>query len=203
MNVNDAIFLATGKENAKITDEVIETKSDFFSRVICLYTQESKMTAASSGENKTFYKALNISLLKEGCVHSFVSGEDLALAAYGVLLNAILMFWGNLLPTNEPTFRGMYLSAEQISSYKEGHVLTWLCFSSSSLNQSVTESFGHNVLFECDNTQITKYAAKGISSASQYSPEEEFLYPSGARFLITKIKKTQNGTKLCIRFVDY
>ena len=205
LNVFDAIFLATGKDNGQITDEVIEKKADFFSRVICLYTRECKMTAASSGNTKTFYTALNISLLKEGCVHSFVSGEDLALAAYGVLLNAILMYWGNLMPTNEPTFRRMYLSAEQISSYKEGHVLTWLCFSSSSLKQSVTESFG-NVLFECDNTQITKYAAKGIKSFSQFSSEEEFLYPSGARFLIekiTKIEKTENGNKLCIRFVDY
>ena len=205
VNVYDAIFLATGKEKANISDQVFEKKRDFFSRVIGLYTKECRMRGAGHSDrsaSKTFYSALNYSLLKKGCAHSFVSGEDLALAAYGVLLNAILMYWTNLIPTNAPTYRGMYLSAEQIACYKVGQTLTWLCFSSTSLNPKVGKKFG-NTEFICDNSHMTKYACKGIKELSEFSSEEEYLYPSGARFRITKIERTQTGTKLFITFEDY
>ena len=214
LNVYDAIFLATGKEKANISDQVFEKKRDFFSRVIRLYTKECQMRGtghSDSSASNTIYRALNYSLLKKGCEHSFVSGEDLALAAYGLLLNAILMYWTNLVPTNAPTYRGMELSAEQIVCYKEGQTLTWLCFSSSSLNPKIAEMFNNNAntntigktVFICDNSHMTKYAAKSIKEHSKYPNEEEYLYPSGARFRITKIEKTQTGTKLFITFEDY
>ena len=103
LNITHACFLATGREDGDIMGDVGETKSAFFSRVIHLYT--SLCTCSNSDYSPRFYTALNFSLLTHGCKASFVTGEDLALAAYGALLNSILMYWRNLVPTNEPTYR--------------------------------------------------------------------------------------------------
>ena len=79
IDVFDAIFLATGKDTGCITDDVSEKKEEFYSRVIRLYTRECTMmgvgTNASSNKNKVFYRALNYSLLRKGCEHSFVAGK--------------------------------------------------------------------------------------------------------------------------------
>ena len=118
---------------------------------------------SNSDYDNKFYTALNFSLLTHGCKASFVTGEDLALAAYGALLNSILMYWGNLVPTNEPTYRGMYLSETEIDKYKVGLAITWLSFSSSSLDRSTAKMFS-SVTFMIDNSQQTKYAGKRIAT---------------------------------------
>ena len=79
IDVFDAILLATGKDTGHITDDVFEMKEEFYSRVIRLYTRECTMvgvgTNASSNKNKVFYRALNYSLLRKRCEHSFVAGK--------------------------------------------------------------------------------------------------------------------------------
>ena len=207
INVYAATFLATGKQKGNIMDMDLlgGNKSDFYSRVIGLYTQQCPINLRYGGKGSNqFYSALNTSLRTHGhgSNPSFVSGEDLAFAAYGILLNSILMYWTNIIPTNEPTFRAMNLPPEAISAYKEGETFTWLCFTSSSRNESVAKCFG-TCMFICDNTQGTKYAAKGIKDDSAFEGEEEFLYPSGARFRITSIDKSNGFTTFRIRLEDY
>ena len=202
LDISDACFFATGKENCDIISEVIETKSEFYSRVIQLYSREC-YSKTSDYSNK-FYTALNFSLLTHGCSKdSFVTGEDLGLAAYGALLNSILMYWRNLVPTNEPTYRGIKLTEEQIDKYKVGETMTWLCFSSSSFDKSEAAKFG-SVTFIFDNSHLTKYAAKSIKQMSKFKSEEEYLYPSGAKFRITNIQK-KKGEKptIWISLEDY
>ena len=166
-----------------------------------VYSRECH-SKASNYSNK-FYTALNFSLLTHGCKASFVTGEDLGLAAYGALLNSILMYWGNLVPTNEPTYRGMNLTEEQIDKYIVGRTMTWLCFSSSSLYQSVVEGFG-SVTFIFDNSLLTKYAAKCIKHMSKFENEQEYLYPSGAKFRITNVQKKKGGkSTIWISLEDY
>ncbi|KAI6659803.1 hypothetical protein LOD99_10628 [Oopsacas minuta] len=188
LDISDACFLATGKVDGDILSGVTETKSSFYSRVIQLYTRECSIN--NSDYSSKFYTALNFSFLTHGCKASFITGEDLGLAAYGALLNSILMYWGKLIPTREPTYRGMSLKEEQIEKYEVGQPITWLCFSSSSLHHGMAETFG-SVTFIFDNSHQTKYAAKSIKQASQFPGEEEFLYPSGAKFRITKIMKNK------------
>ena len=49
--------------------------------------------------------------------------------------------------------------------------------------------FQGNCMLIFDNSQASKYAAKGIRKHSHFKSEEEYLYPSGVRFrIIGKIK---------------
>ena len=200
-----AKFLATGNPKKNIMDQVVENKSDFYSRVVKLYTKECSVNLKYGGNSSRFYSSLNTSLRTHGHGSnvSFVSGEDLAFAAYGILLNSVLMYWTNIIPTNEPTFRAMDLPPDAISAYKEGETFTWLCFTSTSLNEIVAKQFSGSCMFNCDNTQGTKYAAKGIRAHSDIKDEEEFLYPSGARFHITRIEKSRGITTFRIRLEKY
>ena len=201
LDITHACFLATGRENDDIMGDVNETKSAFFSRVIHLYT--TKCISSNSDYDNKFYTALNLSLLTHGCKASFVTGEDLALAAYGALLNSILMYWRNLVPTNEPTYRGMHLSETDIAKYIEGQTITWLSFNSSSFDRSTAKMFG-SVTFMIDNSQQTKYTGKMIEQFSEYSGERECLFPSGAKFRINTIER-KKGEKpiISMRSEDY
>ena len=106
------------------------------------------------------------------------------------------MYWRYLVPTNEPTYRGMKLTEEQIGKHEVGGTMTWLCFSSSSLSQRVVAGFG-SVTFIFDNSHLTKYAAKNIKHVFKFENEEEYLYPSGAKFRITNIQR-KRGDKSTI-----
>ena len=113
------------------------------------------------------------------------------------------MYWRNLVPTNEPTYRGMYLSETEIDKYKVGLTITWLSFSSSSLDRSTAKMFG-SVTFMIDNSQQTKYTGKMIEQFSEYSGERECLFPSGAKFRINTIER-KKGEKpiISMRSEDY
>eukprot|EP00800_Vazella_pourtalesii_P000441 TRINITY_DN1040_c0_g1_i2.p1 TRINITY_DN1040_c0_g1~~TRINITY_DN1040_c0_g1_i2.p1 ORF type:complete len:121 (+),score=17.20 TRINITY_DN1040_c0_g1_i2:41-403(+) len=113
------------------------------------------------------------------------------------------MYWGNLVPTNEPTYRGMYLSETEIDEYKVGQTMTWLSFNSSSFNRSTAKGFG-SVTFIIDNSQQTKYAGKMIEQFSKFSGERECLFPSGAKFRINTIER-KKGEKpiIWMRSKDY
>ena len=187
LDIGDAAFLATGQDDGDIMDDTLEAKEDFYSRVIQLYTRD--VTLTNSIYNNKFYSALNRSLLMHGCNDSFISGEDLALAAYGVLLNSILMYWRYLLPTNKPTYRAMKLTEQQLESYSAGCTFTWISFSSSSLCKERAKTFG-KCIFVINNacTNRCKYSPKSIMDHSIYVNEQEYLYPSGAKFRIDYIQ---------------
>ena len=86
LDVRDASFLATGQDNGDIMDDISEAKEDFYSRVIQLYNRDYR-----SNYGNRFHSALNRSFSADNYKASFFSLEDLALLAYGVLLNSILM----------------------------------------------------------------------------------------------------------------
>ena len=139
---------------------------------------------------------------KHGCNNSFVSGEDLALAAYGILLNSIIMYWALISPTKGLTFRKMDMPVGDMYSYRIGQTFTWLCFTSSSVDLSKANMFQGNCMLIFDNSQASKYAAKGIRKHSHFKSEEEYLYPSGVRFRIIGKNKTPLLTTFRILLED-
>ena len=204
IDIYAATFLATGRSQGNIMDEAYETKDEFYSRVIHLYTQQCSIKLLYDENGKsTFYSALNRSLRRHGCNSSFVSGEDLALAAYGVLLNSIIMYWAVISPTRALTYRKMDIPFDDIHSYKLGQTFTWLCFTSTSADKSKADKFEGNCMLIFDNSQTSKYAAKGIRKHSNYRSEDEYLYPSGVRFRIIGKDQTPNLTMFRMVLEDY
>ena len=201
LDLRDAVFLATGQDNGDITDDISEAKEDFYSRVIQLYAREASI--ANSAYDSKFYSALNRSLLTHGCNDSFVSGEDLALTAFGALLNSILMYWKCLKPTNKPTYRAMELTEQQSKDYSAGHHFTWLVFSPSSLCKERAKRFGKHI-FVINNTCTLqrKYSPKSIMKYSMFD-EQEYLYPSGAKFIIDYIQNKNGYMFFYVHLEDY
>ena len=95
LDLRDASFLATGQDNGDIMDDISEAKGYFYSRVIQLYNRYD-----NTNYDSKFHFALNRSLSTDNYIASSFSLEDLALLAYGVLLNSILMYWGGLYTTD-------------------------------------------------------------------------------------------------------
>ena len=209
IDIATANFLATGNDHGDIFKPNLETKEQFFERVIRIYTKNNSIKSKDSMYNsKPFFSALNKSLRMQGNPVTAVLGEDLALAAFGILLNSVLMFWNQLIPTQVMTYRGLDLPLQVIEEYKLGDSFTWLCFTSSSVKKEATANFakgGNNVkcIFQILNDNLGKYSSKGISKFSKYPGEEEYLYPSGVKFRVIHSDYDQDMASLTIIREDY
>ena len=210
IDIATANFLATGDEKGDIFEPKLERKEDFFKRVIHIYTKNNNIESEDSlYDHKPFYSALNKSLRMQGGRVKTALGEDLALAAYGILLNSVIMFWNELIPTQVMTYRGLDLPLSVIEEYKVGKSFTWLCFTSSSVKKEATKWFGAkggtNVkcIFHILNENVGKYSSKGISKISKYQSEEEYLYPSGVKFRVVNSEYDSGMANLTIIREDY
>ena len=106
-------------------------------------------------------------------------------------------------PTNKPTYRGMELTEHQLKDYPAGHHFTWLSFSSSYLCKERAKRFGKHI-FVINNTCTLqrKYSPKSIMNHSMFD-EREYLYPSGAKFIIDYIQNKNGYIFFYVHLEDY
>ena len=194
LDLRDASFLATGQDNGDIMDDISEAKEDFYSRVIQLYNR------CNTNYGSKFHSALNRSLSTDNYTASSFSLEDLALLAYGVLLNSILMNWGGLYTTVETTYRGVYLTDKELSLYREGCTFSWFGFNSCCLTR---ENAHGNVIFVIDNRHISVYGTKLISGTKYVKLSNHYLYPSGIQFRVDRVHKESIGFTIFVHLEDY
>ena len=198
-----ANYLVTGDCNGDINSDNKEEKEEFYKRIIRMYTSTSLSIAegnTQTSDSKLFHNCLNRNLRTEGIVAKPTLGEDLAYAAFGILLNAILMNWPGLKRINQgKLYRGLTLEKQQYEMYKEKTQFVWLNLTSTSLNAAVAEFFTGNVCFVIESTD-GKYTGKQIEGISD---EEEVLFPSGAKFEVTKVEELPKTRKIWIRLIDY
>ena len=198
-----ANYLVTGDCNGDINSDNKEEKEEFYKRIIEMYTSTSLSIAEGNthtSDSRLFHNCLNINLRTKGIVAKPTLGEDLAYAAFGILLNAILMNWPGLKRINQgKLYRGLTLEKQQYEMYKEKTQFVWLNLTSTSLNAAVAVFFTGNVCFVIESTD-GKYTGKQIEGISD---EEEVLFPSGAKFEVTKVEKLPKTRKIWIRLIDY
>ena len=174
---NAADFLSTDVVFRNTTDE-----QRFFARTVKLYSSNH------------IYRQVNESLRREGQGRSYKpTADDLALGPYTLSLDVLLFYWKELNPVRTPTFRVMNLSSSDLQMYTVGTKFIWLSFVSSSKKKQAALDFPYeyNTLFEISNDKpdAVLWQPRDLSHSfhdlSEYSHEEEALYPAGAEFQVT------------------
>ena len=162
------------------------TKIDsFFKELIKWYTTDF------------IYIKLNIELRNQSLNKPSTKTE---FRAYSALTNAILL--QNLLKRpvyTQKTFRGMDVGESDIKKYSKGKEFAWLSFTSSSSDEN--KSFSGNCKFIIDNSNTCIWSPRGISSFSANQTEDEYLYPCGAQFRVTKVEKVNGKTQIHMKLI--
>ena len=163
-----------------------DTMEQFFDRVIKLFTNERT--------------TIDFTLAMQANPNHTPKSSDIVSTAYAVLLNSILMNWNSLNKCKRWTYRCMNLCPFDLSQYNVGQEFTWLNFSSSSIDKQTAMTFSTGddvpVIFKIDNRPGNKWSPRYIESHSFFPQENECLYPSGARFWVTKRKEKNIELKL-------
>ena len=133
------------------------------------------------------YRAVNNSLSREGQEDYKATGDDLAVGPYDLMLDILLFYWKALNPVSDKTYRGTYLSDDDLKKYSVGTQFVWLNFVSSSVDRSVAKAFAVNTIFEISNNTpgAELWRPRDIIAHSKYPNEKEALYPAGAEFEVT------------------
>jgi hypothetical protein len=84
-------------------------------------------------------------------------------------------------------FRGIKIRL-QAENYKEGEVVTWQAFSSSTMEQKIAMSFVNCLNGKLQGSMfiIDSMTAKKISSYSRYESEAEVLFPPNSQFVVER-----------------
>ena len=142
------------------------------------------------------YRIANKALAREGQEDYKATGDDLAVGPYDLMLDILLFYWKDLNPVSDTTYRGTYLSDDDLKKYSKGTQFVWLSFVSSSIDRSVAVNFATNTIFEISNNTpgAELWRPRAIFSYSAYPNEKEALYPAGAEFEITNsFKQGENN----------
>ena len=170
--------------------KICDTKQNFYRRVIQLYTEERDKV----------YKEMNkmLRLQYNGKEGYQPDGMQLSLCPCSLLLNSILMGWSEMSRYTGRTYRVCKLTKEQANQYVIGQQFVWLSFSSSSKEEIKHGLDAH--LFVIDNSVYSeKWSPREIKKYSKFTSENECLYPFGAQFEVTDVKKKQ----ISLRLIDY
>ena len=174
----------------KPSNPPIDSVDLFFHRIIGLYTSD----------RNHIYGILNRALLQQGKDSYLPKGRDIAFSAYGIVLNAILMYWKSLNRCRWIVYRCMDIKPGDLAKYLVGKEFTWLNFSSCSKVKSIAKQFNNGeVTFKIHNGSSTRWSPRYIESHSFYPKEQECLYPFGARFVVTKV----NGNNIELNLSNY
>ena len=119
---------------------------------------------------------------------------------YAALTNALLFENFLKLPVcTETTYKSLMLGNSDIEKYTEGREFAWLSFTSSTSREQ--EDFPGNCIFEIDNSEACIWSPRRISDISCNLSEEEYLYPCGAQFRVTKVEQMYRKNKFYIKLI--
>ena len=165
-----------------------EDKQQFYANIIQMYTGEDK---------KMLYHEFN-ELFKEQLL-SLGEGKsvetNLVFGTYCLVLNALLMYWKEMEICNQSTNRGVVLDPELQAELVEGFEFTSLNLFSCSLAENARKNFKAKCMLKIDNSTVCPWSPKLISKYSA-TAEDEYLYPSGARFRVTHCTPNYLNLKL-------
>ena len=157
--------------------------------------------------NNSVHNQVNAALRRTSNT-DFPVGDDLLLSLYSLFFHSILLYWDKLTKVTQTTYRGVVLPADQADKYKEGVAFCWLPFTSSCLKPEAAKQFWkagsdglHPAVFEIDNRQASEWSPRNIASMSRYKGEGEAIYPSGARFQVTRVQQMAKYTKYTIKLL--
>ena len=144
-----------------------------------------------------YYTNLNNALNQHSCTYKKLPLDDdeNALAAYATALFAVLIYWPELNTCSEITYRGFSVSniKETLKYYKEGNIVVFKAFTSSSTIESEAFKFMthsvKNILLVFDNSQNNFWKPRDIKPHSVFKYEKECLYPPAAKFRVTSIPR--------------
>ena len=195
-------FINTGNANWKSAREAVAKEIHSFDATKKLKaptTSEEFFIEVISHYTGSFYSEFNSKLRDQATDQMSKTSEY---KVYAALANSLL--FGNFLEPNEvwtkKTYRGMDLSNTDISKYTKGKEFAWLSLTSSSGKEGC--AFKKNCKFIIDNSQSCEWSPRGISSISQIQSEDEYLYPCGAQFRVTKVEKKVGVTEIYIKLID-
>lgn len=181
-------------------NEILDVKSEHeLNRVIIRqYTEETELYYKV---NETLRKCHNYQTnheVAEGNVEQYES----SLAAWILQLNSAIRKEPHY---KEKSYRGTFLSNEDIAKYVEQEIFVWGSFISAS--KSKAACLGGNVLFEIFTESAMslndKRFPRDISQLSDFPEEEEVLYPIACAYRVRYIKKEKNITTIGIVTVDH
>ena len=178
-----------GYEYSQLLDEysvMNEEKSGFFAKLIQIYTKE---------EEKAFYPELNELFL------SLQRGKDiqtnLELGVYALLLNTLLMYWGDGIQAfTGTTYRGVILTPQDVTELVKDYEFVSLNFMSCSRREDSPKYEQAECMFVIDNSAKCLWSPKLIGKFSAKADETEYLYPCGARFKVVSSAPNYINMKL-------
>jgi len=141
------------------------------------------------------YKGVNDALNKQGTSNYNPTDSDKNLGTYALILDSILMYWTKLQKNSKKTYRGLGLSNSDLSQYSNGTLFSWLAFTSSTTDMMAAITFMRStsqekkVLFIINNKGGSSWRPRDVAKFSQYPDEKEGIYPAGAFFKVTSVKK--------------
>ena len=162
------------------------SENTFFKHLITLYLSKSLQ------HYRKLYSETHYHEMDEKYIPEF--------STYSTLLNAVLFFWPNLESYTQITYRGVNLNPDQVDTYSSGTELSWLCIKSCTKSKHLVDR-ADNCVFVIDNDLKCKWSPKNVAEFSQ-SEEEEYLYPCGAQFLVTKVDKSKPQTHIYLKLIS-
>ena len=154
--------------------------------MIQIYTKE---------EEKAFYPELNELFL------SLQRGKDiqtnLELGVYALLLNTLLMYWGDEIQAfTGTTYRGVILTPQDVTELVKDYEFVSLNFMSCSRREDSPKYEKAECMFVIDNSAKCLWSPKLIGKFSAKADETEYLYPCGARFKVVSSAPNYINMKL-------
>lgn len=175
-----------------------ETKENFYSKIVNVYTNESTQ----------LYMYLNTALRRQEERAYTPTAKDLGLGPYILMFHLLLMHWKKLAPEKGITYRRMLVKDSDCSRYQKGTQFIWLSFVSSSVDLSKAEPFPtcvstgeHQMTFIIDNRSPSRWRPRNIENHAEYV-ERERVYPAGGEFLVTDRTENDGTTEVRLKLLD-
>ncbi|XP_071146298.1 uncharacterized protein [Mytilus edulis] len=167
----------------------VNTTRLFYGRIIKLYT------------GNHVYMEMNKALKREALFDYNTyrpRSSALHFGPYALILDSLLTFWNELIPYTEITYRGVSVNIS--SHYDVNMTFVYLDFVSTTDDKKIAESFAgsHGSVLVIDNTHFCAWQPRNIAKYSEFPHEKEYLYPSGAEFLVTAM----DGRHIFLKLVN-
>lgn len=185
-----AKYLATGNENGDIDGDNEESKEDFYSRVISMLTHDTLHYDMS--KPLFYYRNGNYVTLP----------RNLALAALGILQNAILLNWKELKTTTAAiTYHEILLPDKERQMYMKGAKIAWLSYVSCSvkrIEEPNVNATNEECIFIISNSKFSRWKPRNLYSHITYRQRENYMYPVGTMCKVTSVVD-ENPTKIYLK----
>ncbi|OWF39798.1 hypothetical protein KP79_PYT22879 [Mizuhopecten yessoensis] len=156
------------KSYTKAADFIRNTFSleAFYNQTVYVYT------------TRLIYREFNAAL------REYRTNSETPFGPYALVLNVVVSKWTALTAYQGKTYRGVNFTTDE---YTVNTIFSWTAFTSSSENILQGCEFAHKALFVIDNSAVSNWRPKNVEGLSDYTHEQERLYPMSAMFKVTMV----------------